>query len=236
MSAFNESTNTEIIRPENQKKVAVILCGSGYLDGSEIREAVGTLWALSQHPIANVKCFAPDLPQKDVVNHLNGEGISENRNLLIEAARIARGKIQPLKNLDPKEFAAIIIPGGFGAAKNLCTFAYDGKNAKVLPELKSILEAMHADKKPIGAICIAPAILALAFKGRGLELTVGSVSDASKAIEELGHKHIVTAPNGCHVDPSSKVVTTPAYMYGDAPIHKIFIGIQKLVGEVVKLM
>jgi len=216
------------------KKCAVILCGSGYMDGSEIRESVGTLLALSQEG-AETHFFAPNAPQADVIDCLNNKTLSEKRNMLIEAARIARGKIQSLAELNVDDFNALIIPGGFGVAKNLCSFATDGSNAKVLPEMKNILQKFHAARKPIGAICIAPALVALTFPQKGFELTVGPKSEASQEIEKLGHKHIVCAANGCHIDFSARIATTPAYMLEKAPVHEIFIGIHKLVKEVLKL-
>ena len=216
------------------KKVAVILAGSGYLDGSEIREAVGVLWALSSQPV-HVQCFAPDVNQRDVVDHLMGQPAEESRNVLVESARIARGKVLPLSELDSSEFDALIMPGGFGAAKNLCTFALEGSNGSVLPELAKILHSMYDAGKPIGAACIAPAILALNWKTTLLELTVGAVSDASQEIEKLGHKHFATKANEVHVDREHKIVTTPAYMYDDAPLHEVFEGIRKMVGDVVRM-
>lgn len=217
------------------KKVAVILCGSGYKDGSEIRESVATLWALSQQPV-QPECFAPDLPQADVVNCLTGEAVpGETRNMQIEAARIARGKIRKLDDLNCTDFAAVILPGGFGAAKNLCTFATQGSHGTVLVALEKKLREFHQSRKPMGAICIAPAILALTFKGAKFELTVGATSEASQEIERLGHRHVVRRVDECHVDRTHRVVTTPAYMYDDAPLHLVFTGIQKLVNEVVHL-
>jgi enhancing lycopene biosynthesis protein 2 len=233
--AFNASRRNKIMNPAPHKKVAVILCGSGYLDGSEIRESVGVLWALSQNH-ADVQCFAPDKPQREVVNCLTDETVpGESRNQLIEAARIARGQVKPLTQLKMENFDAVIMPGGFGAAKNLCDFALKGSKGEVIPEIKKILIDAHAARKPIGAVCIAPAIVALTFKGKGIELTVGGQSEASQEIEKLGQKHVVCAANGCVIDASHRVVTTPAYMYDDAPLHEIFTGIQKLVGEVIRL-
>src|SRR5262249_28397461 len=129
----------------------------------------------------------------------------------------------------------IILPGGFGAAKNLCNFALQGSRAMVCAELQAVLEPMKKAHKPIGAVCIAPAIVALAFRGEGIELTVGQISEVSQEIEKTGHRHVVRAADECHVDPVHRVITTPAYMYGDAPLHQIFSGIQKLVAEVVRL-
>lgn len=218
-----------------KKKFAVVLTGCGHRDGSEIREAVGTLWALSKNHV-EAQCFAPDADQADVVNGLTGEPAGgERRNQLVEAARIARGKIRPLSHLNAHEFNGLILPGGFGAAKNLCTFAAAGAAGTVLPDLQRVLEAMQAARKPIGAICIAPAIVGLAFKGRGFELTVGEGGEASQELEKLGHRHVVCRADECHVDRDHRVVTTPAYMYDHAPLHEIFAGIEKLVHEVVAL-
>lgn len=217
------------------KNIAVILCGSGFKDGSEIREAVGVLWALSQHAIS-VQCFAPDAPQSDVVNCFTGQTVtSESRNMLVESARIARGDIHPLQKLDPKLFDAVVMPGGFGAAKNLCTFAKEGARGTVRPELQKILESMYSLKKPIGAVCIAPAIVALALKNKGIELTVGASSEAAQEIERTGNRHQVCPPDNCHVDSVHKVVTTPAYMYDDAKLHSIFTGIQKMVEAILQI-
>jgi enhancing lycopene biosynthesis protein 2 len=217
----------------SSKKIAVVLCGSGYRDGSEIRESVGVLWALSQHDVT-VQCFAPDAAQADVVNCLTGETTGETRNQLVEAARIARGKVKPLASLKPAEWDGIVLPGGFGAAKNLCDFATKGSQGSVRPELATVLCVMHEAKKPIGAICIAPAVVALALKGKGLELTVGAASEAAQEIEKLGPKHVVTRADQCHVDAKHRIATSAAYMYDDAPLHAIFSGIQKAVEYVVK--
>ena len=219
----------------NMKKVAVVLSGCGYLDGSEIREAVGVLWALSAQN-SDVQCFAPDTAQADVVDHVEGEPVKgESRNMMREAARIARGKIKPLDQLDASQFQALILPGGQGAAKNLSDFATKGSEAKVIAPLQKAFEAFHAARKPIGLVCIAPALGALAFKGKGIQLTVGQHGEAAQEIEKLGQKHVVCAANGCHVDTSFRVVSTPAYMYDDAPLSQIFTGIQKLVQEVLRL-
>lgn len=217
------------------KKVAVILCGSGYRDGSEIRESVATLWALSQAR-AQVQCFAPEGLQADVVNCLTGEVVlHEKRNMLVESARIARGDIKPLTDLKVEQFDALIIPGGFGAAKNLCSFAQKGSGGSVLPELKRVVQGFFDQKKPIGAICIAPAILALALPSKNLTLTVGEGGETSQEIEKLGHRHQVTRVTDCCVDSSHKVVTTGAYMFGSAALHDVFSGIQKCVQAVLDL-
>lgn len=217
-----------------KKKIGVLLCGSGYLDGSEIREAVGVLWALSQHDV-DVQCYALDEPQSDVMNCLTASPAQESRNQLVEAARIARGSVQPLALCNPGELDALVIPGGYGAAKNLCTFAKLGSRGTVHNEVARVLEQLKARRKPIGAVCIAPAVLALAFKDSKLELTVGGDSEAAQELAKLGHRHIVCAADECHVDRENRIITTPAYMHDQAPLHEIFSGIQKAVAEVVKL-
>lgn len=216
------------------KKIAVILCGSGFKDGSEIRESVAVLWGLSRLNV-QVQCFAPDKPQTDVINCYSGKPITgDSRNMLVEAARIARGEILPLTQLKSTQFDAVIVPGGFGVAKNLCTFATEGSKGKVLPEFKDALTSFHADHKPIGAVCIAPAAVAMIFPGKQFEMTVGGSSEAAQEIEKLGHKHIPTKASDCHVDRKNKIVTTAAYMC-EAPLHEIFEGIRKLTEEVIRL-
>ncbi len=220
----------------SKKNVAVVLCGSGFKDGSEIREAVAVLWALSQHPV-HVQCFAPDAEQTDVVNCLTGQiDSTQSRNMLVESARIARGNVLSLSTLDLNQCNALILPGGYGAAKNLCTFAKDGKDGEVCSDLSSILLKMHEDKKPIGAVCIAPVILAMTFKDKHFSLTVGKFCSASEQIEALGHKHVHCEVEDCVTDIANRIVTTPAYMYDDADLHKVFSGIHKLVDDVVRLI
>ncbi len=217
------------------KKVAVLLCGSGFKDGSEIREAVGVLWALSAER-AETQIFALDEPQSDVVNCLTGEvAKTESRNQLVESARIARGSVAPLADLNPADFDAFLLPGGFGAAKNLCSFAREGSKGRVHPEVKKTLEAFFSQGKPIGAVCIAPAVLALAFPQKGLELTLGAPGEAAGEIEKLGHRHIPKKASECLVDAKHKIVSSPAYMYESAPLHEVFTGIQALVREVCRL-
>lgn len=216
--------------------MAILLCGSGFKDGSEIREAVGVLWALSQQSVG-AQCFAPDGEQADVVNGLSGKPMAaEKRNMLIESARIARGDVLPITQLDVRQFTGLIIPGGFGVAKNLCNFASLGSKGTVCADVTKVLEAFLAARKPVGAVCIAPAVLALAFKGRELELTVGPTSEASQEIEKLGHKHFVCRPDRCHVDSTHAIVSTPAYMYDKAPLHEIFDGIRMMVAEMANLV
>lgn len=220
-------------------KIAVVFSGCGYLDGAEINEVVATLWALSFHQENGVmvQCFAPDADQHHVIDHRTGqEKPGEKRNMLEEAARIARGKVKPLSELREPEFDALIMPGGFGAAKNLCTFAFDGSKGTVNPELASVLKQFRQAEKPIGAACIAPAILALTFKDTSLEMTVGATSDASAEIEKLGHKHQAITVQDAYIDQENLIVTTPAFMYDDAPLHGIFTGVKKMVDLVIALV
>jgi enhancing lycopene biosynthesis protein 2 len=224
---------------KKQMKIAVVLSGSGYLDGAEINEVVATLWALSFHQENGVvvQCFAPDADQYHVVNHLTGqEKAGDRRNMLEEAARMTRGKIRPLSELRESEYDALIMPGGFGAAKNLCTFAFDGSKGTVNPELANVLKQFRNADKPIGAACIAPAILALTFKDTSLEMTVGASGNESAEIEKLGHKHQSMGVQDAYIDQKNLIVTTPAFMYDDAPLHGIFTGVKKMVDLVVALV
>jgi enhancing lycopene biosynthesis protein 2 len=217
------------------KKAAVILCGSGFKDGSEIRESVAVLFALSEAGI-QAQCFASDEPQKDVVNCLTGEPAAETRNQRVEAARIARGDVKKLSELKAGDYDLLVIPGGYGAAKNLCDFAFKGASGIVQQDLKRALQDFHSQKKPIGAVCIAPAILALAFPGMKLELTLGEASEASAEIEKLGHRHVPKKAHEWHVCAKDKIVTTPAYMQDQAPLHEIFAGVRGMVRELAKLL
>jgi enhancing lycopene biosynthesis protein 2 len=218
------------------QRVAVILSGCGYLDGSEIREAVGALWALSKEG-AEVQCFAPSGDQPDVIDHLTGTPSSgEYRNMLRESARIARGKIKPLSEYDVKEFDALVMPGGFGAAKNLSTFATDGAKGTVDATVQEAIRQTHGAGKPICAICIAPAVVALALSDKKLQLTVGESGGAAQNLEKVGHEHVERDAHEWHVDEENKIVTTPAYMYDDAPLHKIFEGIEGAVKAMLSLI
>lgn len=215
-------------------RVAVVLSGCGFKDGSEIHEAVASLYHLASAGAA-YDCFAPDREFPEV-DHLTGQPTGKTRNALHEAARIARGKINDLKSLDAARYDAILFPGGYGAATNLSDFAMQGAASKALPEVVSAVKAFHAAGKPIGVICIAPAMLAAALHGSGIHatLTVGEKSGASEGVEALGAHHEVCPVEGLVVDAKNKIVSTPAYMY-DAPITGPFAGIGKLVPALLKL-
>lgn len=218
-----------------KKRIAVILSGCGAKDGSEIHEATLTLYALSSEG-AHYEIFAPDAPQRDVINHYTNTEQEEERNVLAEAARIARGDISPLTELDPERFDALIIPGGFGAAKNLFTFAFDGLNFEVNPDVEKILHSFHKAGKPIGAICVAPVMLAKVFGGNGAELTVGLKGDLADDLEEkFGAKLVKAGHTDVVVDKKNRIVTTPAYMYDDNNIGNVGKGIGKLVKDILKM-
>lgn len=215
----------------SKPQVGVVLAGSGVFDGSEIREAVLTLLALDQAG-AVAHCFAPDMPQAQVVDHFRKTPISgEARNVLVEAARIARGDIKPLSQAAASEFDAVIVPGGFGAAKNLSTFAFAGADCTVQPELSRLLLEMHAAKKPIGLICIAPVIGAKLFKA---SVTIGDDADTAAAIRAMGAVAVPKAVTEIHIDEPHRLVTTPAYMY-DARLGEVAEGISRLVKAVLEL-
>lgn len=214
-------------------RVAVVLAGCGYLDGAEITEAVLTLLTLDRAGAA-VRCFAPDKPQYHVVDHLTGTPTGETRNVLHEAARIPRGKIQPLSELDPSEFDALFLPGGFGAAKNLSTVAFDGPNATVEPDLVQVLRAFRAAEKPIGAVCIAPAVVVAAL--REGEVTIGDDAGTAAAIAAMGGANVSCPVDVMHVDTARKLVTAPAYMYGNARISGVAAGIEAAVHATLELV
>jgi len=214
------------------KKIGVVLSGCGVFDGSEIHEAVITLLALTKQG-AEVICFAPDKNQSDVINHLTGEPMAETRNVLIEAARIARGEIHPLAKADAAELDALIVPGGFGAAKNLSTFAAEGAACTVDPDLKALALEMHAAGKPLGFICIAPAMLPHIFDFP-LRLTIGTDIDTAEVVEDMGGEHVPCPVDDIVVDEDNKVVTTPAYMLAKN-IAEAAVGIEKLVARVLVL-
>ncbi|MBX3356859.1 MAG: isoprenoid biosynthesis glyoxalase ElbB [Phycisphaeraceae bacterium] len=215
--------------------VAVVLAGSGFLDGSEIHEAVSCLIHLSRHG-ASVRCFAPD-KTAPTVNHLTGKPAGDSRNVLVESARIARGKIEPLSALDPSAFDAVVFPGGFGAAKNLCTFAEKGASCDVDPEVARIVKQFHAAGKPVGMCCIAPVIAArvLGTKagGPGVAVTIGDDSGAASAITAMGSRHEPRPVHQACIDEANSVITAPAYMYGSAPVHEVYEGIGEMIDNVI---
>ncbi|HCT5821985.1 TPA: isoprenoid biosynthesis glyoxalase ElbB [Citrobacter sedlakii] len=214
------------------KKIGVVLSGCGVYDGAEIHEAVLTLLAIARSG-AQAVCFAPDKPQADVVNHVTGESMAETRNVLIEAARITRGEIRPLSQAVSAELDALIVPGGFGAAKNLSTFASQGRECQVDADLAALAVAMHQSGKPLGFMCIAPAMLPKIF-GFPLRLTIGTDIDTAEALEDMGAEHVPCPVDDIVVDEDHKIVTTPAYMLAQN-IAEAASGIEKLVSRVLVL-
>ncbi|MGY5955230.1 isoprenoid biosynthesis glyoxalase ElbB [Kosakonia sp. BK9b] len=214
------------------KKVGVILSGAGVYDGSEIHEAVITLLALARNG-AQAVCFAPDKIQNDVVNHLTGDALAESRNVLIESARIARGAVQDLTQASANDLDALIVPGGFGAAKNLSNFASHGSECVVDSTLKQLVLAMHQAGKPLGFMCIAPAMLPKIFDFP-LRLTIGTDIDTAELVEAMGAEHVPCPVDDIVIDEENKVVTTPAYMLAE-DIAQAATGIEKLVSRVLVL-
>lgn len=214
------------------KKVAVVLAGCGVYDGAEINEAVLTLLALEQNG-ASYQCFAPDMDQMHVINHLTGKEMPETRNVLVEAARIARGNIKDIKEASVDEFDALLVPGGFGAAKNLSDFAVKGTDMTVQPDFLAFAQGMHKAGKPIGLICIAPAMSAKII-GAGVQCTIGNDAETAAAIEAMGAKHIACPVDEARVDEAHKLVTTPAYMLAGS-ISEAAAGINACVRSVLDL-
>lgn len=215
------------------KRVAVVLSGCGFYDGAEIYEATLTLLHLSQAG-AQVQCFAPDIPQMHVVNHLTGEVVeNETRNVLVEAARLTRGNIKAVTAAHEKDFDALIVPGGFGAAKNLCDFAVNGAAMQVQKDFLAFAQSMHKAGKPVGLICIAPA-MAAAICGAGVKTTIGNDAGTVAAVNATGAKHCESTVQDICIDSDKKLVTTPAYMLAQS-IAEADTGIKKLVAEVLAL-
>ncbi len=212
------------------KKIAVILSGCGKADGSEIHEATMTLLAINQQG-AEYHIFAPNIPQRDVINHLSGETMNETRNVLVESARIARGEIKDLAEYNAEDFDALVLPGGFGAAKNLCSFAIDGEKMTVNKQVEKSIQETHKAKKPIGALCIAPVILARVVQGS--LVTLGQDENIANIVSNWGSKHGKTNHGEIVTDEENKLVTTPCYML-DAQISDVYDGATALVKKVLE--
>jgi len=214
-----------------QKKIAVILAGSGVFDGAEIHEATFTLYSIAKNG-AMYEIFAPDIQQHHVVNHITGEEMPETRHVLIESARIARGNIKPLSEFDASQFDALMMPGGFGVAKNLSSFAFDGADCTVNAELSRAIEAMVVQKKPIGALCISPVVIAKVLDN--VRLTIGQDEGTAAAVEQMGASHQSTTHGEVVIDTNYKIATTPCYML-DANIVQIAEGAENVVKAVLEM-
>ncbi len=214
-------------------KTAIILSGCGVYDGAEIHEATLTMYAVVKNG-GSYQIFAPDIEQHHVINHITGEEMNEKRNVMVEAARIARGNIKPLSELNMEDFDALMLPGGFGVAKNLSDFAFKGPDCSVIPDVENAIRDAVAQNKPIGALCISPAIVAKVLDG--VSVTIGQDKATADAVEKMGSKHEITNHGEVVIDKTYKVATTPCYML-DATIADIADGamnVTKAVFEMVK--
>lgn len=211
--------------------IGIILSGCGVKDGSEIHEAVLTILYLEQQG-SKIVYMAPDMEQSQVINHLTGEKMEETRNVLIESARIARGNIQDIRKIKASEIDGLILPGGFGAVCNLSDFSTRGKDAVVHPDVKKLINEMVSLKKPVGALCIAPATLVAAISAPRPSITIGNDITVSETVEKMGGIHQPCAVDEICVDETNRLVTTPAYMLGPG-VKDIAVGIEKLVKKVL---
>jgi len=214
------------------KKFAVILSGCGVFDGAEIHEATLSMLAIMVNG-GTYQIFAPDIKQHHVINHITGEEMDEERNVLIESARIARGNIRPMSSFKAEEFDALLIPGGFGAAKNLSDFGFKGAEAGVHIQVKDAIQEMHRMGKPIGALCISPALIALTLDN--IDLTIGNDKATVEALEALNAHHLETSHGEVVHDKEDNIFTTPCYML-DATIVDIAIGAENIVKAMMKSM
>ena len=218
------------------KRIGVILSGCGVMDGSEIHEAVITLLSIDRAG-AEAVCMAPNVDQMHVINHLTGEEMKgERRNVLVESARIARGKIRDIREVRADELDGLILPGGYGVAKNLCDFAVKGENCTVNPDVARLIREMVQAQKPVGVVCIAPALMAKVAQEAGLRtrLTIGSDPQTAQAIQHMGSEHVEACVTDIVVDTDHKIVSTPAYMLAQR-ISEAAEGIEKLVRQVIDL-
>ena len=214
-------------------RAAVILSGCGHLDGAEIREAVLSLLTLDRLDVA-CNIFAPDRPQTHVVNHLRSEVTTGERNILEESARIARGDIQPLSKLVAEAYDLLVIPGGYGVAKNYSNLAFQGADCLVEEDFSRVVKAFYTSQKPIVAICIAPAVLAAALRNQGITLTIGDDAATAKLIQQFGNMHQNCGSDGMVLDTTHRIVSCSAYMRNDR-ISVIASGIEQAIRAGVAL-
>jgi enhancing lycopene biosynthesis protein 2 len=225
-------------------KIGVLLSGNGVFDGSEIHEAVLTLLAIDEHN-AEAVCMAPDIDQYHVLNHVSGEEMKEKRNVLVESARIARGKIENLDFITHKDIDALVIPGGFGAAKNLTKLAFNGPDGDILPSVKKLINDMITNKKPVCGLCMGPTVIAKALEGVSIKpvLTVGTVNEPSPydiraicdGMEKTGTVISMKSIREIEIDLKNKIVTAPCYMM-EASVKQIRENISLAISELVKLI
>lgn len=216
------------------KKVAVVLSGCGVFDGAEIYESTLTLLNLDRLDVP-YQCMAPNIPQMHVINHLTGQvAEGETRNVLVEAARVARGEIVDLAQVNAADYSAVIFPGGFGAAKNLCDFAVKGPDCEVNPEVERLISEALAAKIPLGFVCIAPAIMGKVAQKAGLQttLTLGTGADWAEKMQAMGTHHLSCPVREVAIDEAHRIISTPAYMEAGR-ISEAADGIEKLVKTLV---
>lgn len=211
----------------------MILSGCGHKDGSEITEAVSTLISISSMG-ARYEVFAPNM-KFHVRDPITAQPTNESRNLMLEAARISRGKIRDLSELKAREFDALALPGGFGVALHLCNFAEKGASCTVHPEVERALIEFFDSERPIAAICIAPALVARVLGSKGITVTIGKDAETAAEIEKTGAIHEPCAVDDFVTDREHRIVTTPAYMYGNAEPSLVFTGIKKAISELVEM-
>ena len=218
-------------------KVGVVLSGCGVNDGAEIHESVITMLALDRAG-AEMVLMAPNIDQLHVINHATGEEIEgESRNVLVESARIARGEIKDIVDVTSEDIDALIFPGGFGVAKNLCDYAMAGADCSVNPDVFRLVSEVHSAEKPIGVICISPAMMGKVMEkmGEKVSLTIGNDEQTANDLTTMGAKHVTCPVQEIVVDKDKKVVSTPAYMLAGR-ISEAADGIEKLVKEVIDLI
>ena len=214
-------------------KVGLVLSGCGVNDGSEIHEAVITMLELDKAG-AEMVLMAPNIDQLHVINHATGEEMDDSRNVLIESARISRGNIEDIAGVTSDILDALILPGGFGVSKNLSDYAMSGMECSVNPDVLRLSREVHNDQKPIGVICIAPAIMAKILAG-DTELTIGFDEQTAADIDAMGAKHVLCPVDEIVIDKEKKVVSTPAYMEAKS-IKEAASGIEKLVAEILSMI
>ena len=214
-------------------RIGVGLSGCGVNDGSEIHETVITMLELDKAG-ADMVLMAPNIDQLHVINHYTDQEMNEYRNVLIESARIARGDIRDMAEVSSSDVDALIFPGGFGVAKNLCDYAMAGTDCSVNPDVLRLTQEVHNDKKPIGVICISPAMMAKIL-GDETELTIGFDEQTANDIDTMGAKHVLCPVEDIVVDMEKKIVSTPAYMEAKS-IKEAAEGISKLVTDVLSMI
>lgn len=216
------------------RRVGVVLSGCGVYDGAEIHEAVLTLLAIDRRGAEALIC-APNIPQAHVIDHLAGQPVEgETRNVLVEAARIARGKIKDIATVTAAQIDALILVGGFGAAKNLSDFAFKGADCTVNADLARLVREVHQAHKPIAAVCIAPVVIAQLLGAERPSLTIGNEAGPAAAVEAMGARHVDCPVREFVIDRAHKLVTTPAYMLANR-ISEAADGIDKCVEALLEM-